>query len=200
MKGLLHLKSTSAAQAPVATIDALGLAIGALATAAVFFLGIQPMIDHRHHLQAQRETLAQEQERAEELSRTAQQLRANLQATRRAAERNPMRLASIRALNARLSEMTELGTATGLKIERIQPGQRHRGDHYHTVPIKLTGQGAFGANTRFLHRLHESFPDVAIASLSLSGRPDRASSDEAPQFDLTLLWYAAPPASNGEQR
>lgn len=174
-------------------IDGVGLAVIVLLTGAVFFLGIQPAFDQRQALQAQREALAEEQERAESLSRTAQQLQSHLRATRHAAERSPMRLASLRALNERLAQMTELGAESGLKIEGIQPARQLPGEHYHTVPIKLTGQGAFGASTRFLHRLHESFPDVAIASLELSGRPQRAASPQLPSFDLMLLWYAAPP-------
>lgn len=199
MKLLNDIRKVRRGEAPVATIDALGIALAALASVAVFFLGIQPVLDHRQHLQAQREALAHERDQAEELSRTVQQLSTHLQATRRAAQRNPMRLASLRALNERLSQMTDLGADSGMRIERIEPGGRRGGEHYHTVPIKLAGHGEFVANTRFLHRLHESFPDVAIASLSLSGQPERGQSGTSPQFELTLLWYAAPPAeTNGE--
>lgn len=178
-------------------IDALGIAVVAVMTAAVFLLAIDPALEHRHELQQRHEQLVEEQRHAAALARHAQDLRRRLDATQRMVERNPMRLESLRALNRRLSQMTELASDSGLRIEQIQPGRDIPGEHYHTVPIKLVGRGEFGASTRFLHRLHESFPDVAIASMSLTGQPERARAADAPGFDLTLLWYAAPPPERG---
>ena len=181
---------------PLRTIDLGGVAVCVLLTAAVFVMGVQPVLEQREQAQLQREQLQTKQQRAQRWAAAAQQLNHRMAQLRQAVADHKLRLAQIDRLNHRLSRITELATEAGLRIERLQPGERVPGDHYHTVPIKVSGRGAFTASSTFLHRLHRTMPDVAVAGVRVKGRPDKAAADTPAAFAFDLLWYAAPPAED----
>ena len=176
-------------------IDVAGAAVCVLITAAVFFTGLYPVLERREQMQREHQQLNTKRQRAQRLDSAATRLSHHMTRLREAAAKHELRLAPLDRLNHRLSRITVLATDAGLHIERLQPGQRVAGDHYQTVPIKVSGQGAFSDSSAFLRRLHRTMPDVAVAGVRVAGRPDKAPPKASPTFAFDLLWYAAPPQS-----
>ena len=177
----------------VRMIDAAGVAACLIVTAAVFALGVQPMIRREADLRQMRTRVAAEQARADELSRSLADVRRQVTAIERAVHNNPLRLHPRDHLNARLSLITSAAAEYGIEIDRLEPGRPTARAHFVTVPIRVGGRGGYVELTRFLHQLHRSAPDTAVASIDLRGQPGIPTPGAAAAtFSLELIWHAAP--------
>lgn len=174
-------------------INALCAGVCLLLSAAAYWGGLRPMIQERREQRAQQQQLREQHQQLQERSRQLQQLRQQLALTEQAVASEPLRLEPLTALNQRVAQITGLAGRCGLEVDQIRPGASVAGVHYYTVPIHIEGRGEFHAGVDFLHRLHESLPDVAVPVLSLQGRGAGGS----PAFRFELTWYAAPPTPAG---
>lgn len=171
-------------------IDATGFAAAALLTAAAFMLGFKPMLEHEARQLAQRYQAAQHRQQLSELNTTLDQLRRERAQVRQTIAESKVRLQPVSQLNTHVSRIANLAAASGLRVHEVEIGEMVRHEHYETAPIRLAGDGSYPACASFMHRLHEAFPDTAVASLALTGRPQQA--DDLTAFHFTLTWHAAP--------
>jgi Tfp pilus assembly protein PilO len=171
-------------------IDGAGLAALVLLSAMMFFVGVRPMLQQQAAYRDRMNQLLSERQRASDLTGSLNEMRHQLMTTEQAIASYPLRLEPLSHLNQRLSQITELASASGLEVTQLEPREGVAGAHYITVPIRVVGQGSFQTSTRFLHRLYEQLPDTAVAAVDLSGRPGASAMPATFAFDL--LWYAAP--------
>lgn len=171
-------------------IDAAGVAVCLLLTVVVYAMAVQPVLDQKTEVLAQRQKLEQQRQRANELTGTLAKIRRQLVKIERAAAESEVRLKPVGNLNEQLAALTDLADDAGLRVDGVQPGEPTHGRRYETVPIELTGNGSYGACAAFLHRLHRSLPDMGVAGFELSATP-RSPEDPA-EFRFELTWFAAP--------
>lgn len=174
-------------------IDAAAIGVCLLLGAAVYFVGLKPIID-RQALRVQHQNrLAEARRESQKLTTDLNTSRATLAQIRLKIKDSAIQLQSTRHLNQRLSEITKLATECGLQVDEIQPGSVSTGERYETVPISLAGAGKYEACATFLHRLQKAFPDTGVSAFELVGHPRQTL--RAADFQFSLIWYAAPTPS-----
>lgn len=181
--------STSAWQ-----VDLAAALILAALTGAVYLVGIQPIIERQADLIAQRQQLQQQKRKAEELTATLTTLRNQLVQVRAATKESKIQLQPTGRLNRHMAEVTDLADECELNVHEVQPGEVKEGQRYETVPITLAGDGDYAACARFLHRLHDAFPDTGVRSFRVQSR--RRGDGERTRFRFVLHWHAAPSLSD----
>lgn len=174
-------------------IDAAALGVFVLVGAAVYFVGLKPILDRQAERAGQQARLTAARQETLKLTADLNTSRSTLARIREKIKDSAIQLQSTRHLNQRLSEITKLATECGLQVNEIQPGSVSTGERYETVPISLAGAGQYEACATFLHRLQKTFPDTGISSFELGGHPRQ--SDRAADFSFGLIWYAAPTPS-----
>lgn len=172
------------------TIDAVGLGAVVALTAAVFYVGLDPILAQYRQQKVERRQLETQRVEANTLAANLQEMRRRLSRTEAELAKHELQLEPVGALNRRVAELTAMASACGLKIDEIRPGTSIVQEHHHCVPVKIAGRGSYRDAATFLGRLHERVPDVTAASLTLQGQPNTAA---PPTFELQLVWYAAPP-------
>ena len=135
--------------------------------------------------------LSARRHKASELASSVAALRRKSDAIDIALRQSAMRLEPAALVNDRLARLTELANECGLSVDEVQPGQTTDGSHYQSVALKLAGSGNYPACARFLHRLHDGFPDTGVRALDTSNNSPNPLSP-AVSFRLDLVWYAAP--------
>lgn len=167
-------------------IDAGGLGVCLALSAALYFVAVRPVLDEQVQRAAQAAELTEQKREAADLAAALADRRQTLMQTERQVAERSLKLMPLARLNHRLATVTSLANDCGLSLDRIEPGQSVPSTHYVSVPINLSGRGTYLATTQFLERMHEQWPDLAVASLDLRGSA-RGESD----FVLQLLWFAA---------
>lgn len=174
-------------------IDAAAVAVLLAITAAGYVVGVQPIVARENEIAARRAELEAAKTAAYEATRLLQQVRGRIAAAERMLAENPMRLQPAHRLNARLAEITAAAVRHGLQIDQLGPGRATSSEYYVTVPIRVTGRSSYAGATRFLHEVRAAMPDLAVASMDLTGDP--RSSQAEPKFVLSLVWHASPDRS-----
>ena len=170
-------------------IDAAGAALCVGLSLLFYWAGVQPMSDqHAAHLEARAE-LDQRQDQALKLANAADALQRRLKEVGQAVDNAPVQLKPVRQLNQRLAHLTSLAAECGLAIDQTRHERPHSGQWYQTVPIRLTGQGAYPTCAVFLDRLRRAYPDMGVSSFELSRDP---GGEVAAKFRFDLVWYTAP--------
>jgi hypothetical protein len=119
-----------------------------------------------------------------------------LDLTKAALARTPLRLESDSMLNRRLARVTTLAAESGLRMDEIQPGAPEDGPHYRTLPVRIVANGPYAACCTFLHRLRSEFPDTgARAFEATNAAPD--PENPVATLRLELLWFTALPGAHG---
>ncbi|GJQ30589.1 MAG: hypothetical protein HBSAPP03_24730 [Phycisphaerae bacterium] len=103
----------------------------------------------------------------------------------RLAEATPLETAA--SLNQRMAAIPDVGAGSGVRVREVVPKPIIPGKPLIRVPITIGGDGPSARFGLFLHDLHESFPDMEVVSLNVSGRPE--SPHEPVRFSLDLMWY-----------
>ena len=169
---------------------------GALTCVAITFaawaLAIGPALQQRHARQQRLVELALLQHKSATLSAGLSAARRQHAAVNDAIERLHLKLEPGGLVNSRLSAITRLANNSGLVIEEVRPGQTSDALQYEAVELRLTGSGPYPAVTRFLHRVHSQFRDMAMQSMDLSADSGNALAPDV-RVRLNLAWYAAPP-------
>ncbi len=179
----------NAAVRPLWQIDLTALVVCAALTAAAYFFGIQPVFASQGLRAEQREQLNAGRAELTTLANTHQQLRLRRVNVQRERAENPLHLQPATHTNRRVTKLSELASACGLRVDRIQPGETRPGPRYGSKPIVLTGVGGFPKCVEFLRRLRETFPDTGVTHFDLNS--DGVTGKALPTFAINLEWYTA---------
>ncbi|MBL7133358.1 MAG: hypothetical protein ISS78_04615 [Phycisphaerae bacterium] len=170
-------------------VDAAGVAVCALLALLGYLVGIRPLVQRRENLVARETRLNVQKSDAQKLSGSASLVKERLARVRQALAASPVQLESAQYVNRRIARLAGLASDCAAKIDEIQPGEPAAAVRYRMVPIRLAGSGSFPACVRLLHRLQEVFPDTAVASFQLTGRPSEQAAPAV--FRIDLIWYAS---------
>jgi Tfp pilus assembly protein PilO len=167
-----------------------GAVVCAALSAGAYAVGVRPAV-RRHGEQVTRQTeLRARKQKAANLAGQLNTARAQLAAVNDTLRSRSLRLEPADQVNDRIGSLTALVDKAGLTLDEMRPGTVSEGPDYKTVPILIAGSGTYPACATFLHRLRETFPDMAVRSFEVT---NNSASPETPaatfQFDLT--WHAA---------
>ena len=171
-------------------IDAIGVTTCLVASFAVYFTVLNPLIQHRSFLADQRDTLATQNEESSRLSASMLKLDNQLTAVQEEFAQNEIRLESSDRTNQRLAALTALFTDCSLVVDDIQVGKISNGPMWDLVPISIAGRGEYTQCIAFLYKLRRASADMSVARFRLEGDP--AKPDESGRFRFQLLWHTAP--------
>ncbi len=184
-EGLLAMHSVSKRQ-----MDMIGLVTCLAVTGLVVYFGLMPAYRAREAMITEKELLQNKKKLAMDSALRLSQLKQEYSSVEREVSSHPLQLKPLNYLNQRISDITRLAVSDGLEMDQIEPGTSRRDDFYITVPLRMAGRGEFEEAVAFLHRLHESVPDMAVGKVSLTARP--GASKAVADFHLDLVWHAAP--------
>lgn len=173
-------------------IDGVGLGLCLALTGLLYTVGVHPLLEQRREQQAIMREVATEQGEVATLTASLMAVRQEYVQVQRAVADNALRLEPLSALNRRVAELTAMARDAGLAVNGVRPGRPSVNEHYRTVPVQVAGEGSFHATEHFLKRLHEQMPDVGMWSLQLERHGSDLELD--PQYQIELVWYAAPSA------
>ena len=163
-------------------------------TFAVYTAAIQPALAHRAQRQQLNAELAQRKSKSAALAGELADVGKQLKAVNQSLAHARLRLQPASLVNDRLERLADLANDCGLSIDQVHPGDVTDTAHFEIVSIKLGGTGSFPACGKFLHQLHDVFPDTGVRALEVT---NQSPSPVKPmlKFDLELTWYAAPAAT-----
>ena len=174
----------------LAVLD-LGGIVTLLALSAMFyFLALWPLLDRQSVRQAQNAQLAAKRQQAAQMNSQLASTRARVVAARELAGKSAIQLQTTQQLNQRTSEMMKVADACGLQVHEIHPRPAISRDRFDVIPIQLAGMGSYGACARFMHDIHETFPDTGINAFDLEGNSQAAG--QPANFRFTIWWHTAP--------
>jgi Tfp pilus assembly protein PilO len=168
-------------------IDAAGAAVCAAATAAVYFVGILPLLSKREARETEKRDMVLVQQHALKQKIELAALRRSLADTQRSLADKPIRLEPVGDINQRLAQISRLADQAGLRVADLQTGSMTEGVHYGATRVSMKGSGSYRTFTEYLQRLRAKFPDMAASSLDLkaSGRAGSGNAD----FQLEACWF-----------
>lgn len=172
-------------------IYATTVAFCAAVTTAAYVTALEPALARR---EAQRQLQADLLDRRQKLSETAAgaaDAHRQLDRVNDALSHSDLRLQPASLVNDRIERLADLANECGLTIDEVHPGEVEDTAHFQTVSIKLAGTGDFPACAKFLHQLHDTFPDTGVRSLETSNTSPNPLKPVA-TFRFELTWYAAP--------
>jgi len=173
-------------------VHLIGASISVVAVALAWWFGISPVLSAQAESKAQQQAILQQEQKAEAIHNQLIQVERQIGRALAEEKRSPLRLEPVSRINRRLSDIAELALTCGLQADVIQPGRVIAKTRFELVPIRLEGIGSFPDCTRFLQEANQHFPDMGVASVSIEHRPSTEGQSEAADFEVTLVWYAAP--------
>ena len=173
-------------------IDAIGAVVCLVASLAVFFAVLGPLIKQRSFLANQRDKLAARRDESSCLGASMRTLGNQLATVEQELTRSETRLGSSDRTNQRLAALTALFYDCSLAVDDIQAGKIAAGHIWDLVPINIAGRGKYVQCVTALGRLRQRFADMSVARFRLQGDPARSEEPEA--FRFQLLWHTAPQA------
>jgi len=174
-------------------IDAAGLVLCAVMTAAAYFAAWQPLQNGRAAAEARDAALGLARAQAAALSANSRTVRAQLANAQAAVAKFEIPLQPASGVNQRMAELTALANECGLDVQNAQTGAVNSNPRYGQLPIQLSGAGTYRTCAQFLHRLRERFPDTGIKCLDVAATPSDSST--VTSFDFQLVWYVQPTTS-----
>jgi Tfp pilus assembly protein PilO len=169
-------------------------AIGVMLAAGGLFYwtAVRPISSLQQRRDAQRVVLVSKQRDASASSSRVANLQSRLTTVQAAVSQCTIQLEPASNINGRIGRLTELATKQGLKVDEIRPAEVSFGHNYGWVPIRLLGSGGYRTWTEFLHQLPKTFPDVAVETFQLTGKPEEPG---PVNFQVSLIWFVAPQPS-----
>jgi Tfp pilus assembly protein PilO len=157
-------------------------------------VGIRPLIERQAHEATQRETLQDRRATASRLAGEFAELQRELNATKEALSRSPVRLQPASLVNQRLAAVTRLATDCGLSLDEVRPGNAADSTHFQTVPIRIVGGGGYPACAAFLRNLRLTFGDMGVRQFMVSN-PAGSTPTATPtaSFQAELVWFTELP-------
>lgn len=176
-------------------VFAAGAGVCAAITLVVWFTVLSPALRQRDARIAKSNELVARRHKAGEVAGSLSAVRKKTETVESALQQTAMRLEPATLVNDRLARLTELANECGLSVDEVQPGQTTDGPHYQSVALKLAGSGNYPACARFLHRLHDTFPDTGVRGMDTSNNSPNPVVPVV-SFRLDLVWHAAPLAQS----
>lgn len=169
-------------------IDAAGLGVAAAIAGLIYFAWIGPALRESRESRVAAAELSARLDEVTRLKGELAQAEARAREARQRVEQAPRILHPLSAMNARLSELTNLAVECSLVVESLAPGEPARQERLIRVPLRVSGRGGYADCVRFLEHVHEQFPDVDVEGIRLvSVREDGADAS----FALDCAWLAA---------
>ena len=171
-------------------LNIIGLSLCLAATAAVYWFGVNPMIQKHNSVKAQATALKQAQDQESKASTQLAkmvQLKSDLI---KHIKTSSLQLKPRSYLNQHVSEVSRLAQDAKLKVISLQPGKSKSNDRYLVIPIQVTGSGTYPQIVAFLNQLHSVYPDTLVFSFRVSTQPEQ--SKVTPTFNILLHWHASP--------
>lgn len=175
-------------------IDAAGLSGCVLLTVLAYTLVIGPTLSAAGQRARQREELAEKNRAASEAARAEALVERELEEARAKIDAVATTLRPAGDVNRQTAAIGDIAARQGFTVDEVQVGRLVPGDEFHTLPIRVAGEGSFRQTVRFLHGLHSELPGVAVSSFDMTGNPARA--DQPASVMINLAWYTAPPPSH----
>lgn len=170
-------------------IDAIGVGACVVALAAGFIVVVKPITVQRQELAALHEELRSAEMAAGQVRSEQQRLNDDLAGVQSRLNAVPVHLEPVEEQNMRIARIVELASDSGITIHESRSGTLHEGLRFSSVPIEVSGSGAYPACAQFLHRVYRELPDVEVVRMELRSDP---SDPRAPaSFSFCFTWYAA---------
>jgi len=172
-------------------VYAAGAGVCAAISIILWFVVLSSALQQREVRRFNAAELSSRRQKAGEVAGALATLRRKSDAVEKSLRKTAIRLEPAGLVNDRLAKLTDLAHESGLSVDEVQPGRTTDGPHYQTVVLKLAGSGSYPACAKFLHKLHDSFPDTGIRTMETSNTSPNPLSPQV-AFRVDLLWYAAP--------
>ena len=170
-------------------LDLAGVAVMLAAAGLFYWLAIRPIFSLEQRRDAQYAVLVTQQKNASASADRAEDFRKKLAAVQATLSQCAIHLEPAGNVNARISRLTELASKQGLKVDEIRPTEASFGKNYGWVFIRLLGSGGYRSWSGFLHQLPKTFPDVAVETFQLTGKPEEPGPVD---FQVGLVWFVVP--------
>ncbi len=177
------------------TIDGAGIAVCLLVTALVYWVGAAPVVQLYAKTQTQTSDLRRHKHTVAELVQSQRRVGQKLKSVRQSLDETGFRLQPAAQLNNHLAKLTRLATANGLEIHEVQPGEVMEGTYFRSIPIRITGAGAYPTCVYFLHQLHKNFLDTRVRSFGLTAKTN--TPNPTVTIELDLLWHTTAKDAKG---
>ncbi len=174
-------------------IDVIGVLVCLVASLAVFFAVLGPLIKQRSFLANQRDKLTARRDESSSLSASMRTLGNQLATAEQELAQSKIRLGSSDRTNQHLAALTALFSDCSLAVDDIQAQKASVGHTWDLVPIDIAGRGEYTQCVAALHKLRQRFANMSVARFRLQGDPARSKGLEA--FKFQLLWHTAPKAN-----
>ncbi len=171
-------------------VDAAGIAVCFILTAVAYFGAVHPHAVAAAERMARKFELAVHDTGARKLAVSESTMERRLKTLRKTLTDDALPLDRPALINRRLARLGDLAVACGVSVDEIRVSDPEAHAHYQTVHLELKGRAEFGSAVLFMHRLHETSPDIGVWSFDLSGNP--RDSESATTCAFNLAWYAAP--------
>jgi Tfp pilus assembly protein PilO len=171
-------------------VDAGGIGALAALTALAYFLGAAPLLSRHEAVRQQQAELAAAGESRHDATLTLDTVQRELAQVEQQLAGSPLHLESPQALNQRLALLTELATESGARLDDVQPSRASDGLYYGSLPIHVSGSGAYPTFAALLRRVRERCPDMGISTFDVFGTAQDAEGRS--KFNFELVWYVAP--------
>lgn len=159
-------------------------------SAAGYFIGIAPALAGLVERRSQEQELAGHKHKSQDLAAELLDTRKRLAGARRELAELPLRLESASTVNRRINQFAVVAGESKVTLNEIQPGSPVEGQHYLTVPIRVSGSGTYPACAALLHNLRERFPDTTVQSFDLqNGTPGQT--ENLATFRIELAWHTS---------
>lgn len=168
------------------------IAAWGLLGAVTYFGGVAPEVRAQRAAIADRELIAVQERELDTIRAKVVETRSGLERAEVDRDQAPVRLRRASEVNERLSRISGIAEAAGVKIDQIEPEKPSPFGRYAVVPIRISGIAGYGGLAGLIHRLHEEFPDTAARAFKLTALQEPGSANG--RFSIDLAWYTAPEA------
>lgn len=179
----------------IMAINGVGFALAVGMTAGAYFLGIEPRLAMTAQLYRDQAAAAVRENDAQAQTISVATARRKLRELTERAEATAIRLEPPEQINGRLEAVTQLAERHEVGIDQLGPGQVMTDSRHVRIPIRVAGTTSYAAFAALIADVRARFPDTAVREFTLTapagGLPGRAG------YTLDLLWYAAPPGTDG---
>ncbi len=167
-------------------IDVMAMAAMLAIAAGAYYFELAPAMEAREERAHNAAELTDAREKSVDLEMAAAAVREKLHGVKQSVAQS-VKLEPAAQINARVAKLTELAAGNSLQVDAIEPGAgaASGSGRYDTIPIRLSGRGAYKDLTKYLRALHETMPDTGVGLLELTSADNGSSAT----FVMMLQWH-----------
>jgi Tfp pilus assembly protein PilO len=164
------------------------VAMLAIATGAYYF-ELAPAMEAREERARHAAELTEAREKSADLELAQAAVKEKLRSVKQSVAQS-VKLEPAAQINVRVAKLTEMAAANSLQVDTIEPGtgSASGSGRYDTIPIRLSGRGAYKDVAKYLRTLHETMADTGIGLLELASAENGSSAT----FVVMLQWHTIP--------